>query len=332
MKTSIFDYDLPKSFIAQEPLEPRDSSKMMLYDRSNEKLEHRHFRNLVDYLGENDVLVVNNSKVIPARIIFYEGGKEREIFILRKIEQDMYSVMVRPGKYFVKGKKFDIQGEECEVVEVLGDGSRIIKTSSDLKKFGEMPLPPYISNKNVEFGKYQTVYAKEEGSVAAPTAGLHFTEELISKLIGKGIQMEQIMLHVGRGTFLPVKSERIEDHEMHSEYYELTEETAERLNNYKKSGKRIIAVGTTSVRVLESSFTSEKGFVPFAGETDIFISPGYKWKVVDSLITNFHLPKSTLLMLVSSFLGSVEKVHELYEVAKKNKYRFYSFGDCMFLV
>ncbi|MFH1534289.1 MAG: tRNA preQ1(34) S-adenosylmethionine ribosyltransferase-isomerase QueA [Nitrospirota bacterium] len=331
MKTSNFDYELPKSFVAQEPVELRDHSKMMIYNRSTGEPEHKHFYDLVDYLDENDVLVVNNSKVIPARILFDVDEKEKEIFILRRIDQDKYKVLVRPGKYFVKGKRFDVQGEECEITEVLSDGSRIVKTSAKLEKFGEMPLPPYISNKNVEFEKYQTVYAEKEGSVAAPTAGLHFTEELILKLIKKGVQIEYVMLHVGRGTFLPVKSEKIEDHEMHSEYFELTEETAERLNRHKKLGKRIVAVGTTSVRVLESSFDPEIGFVPFIGETDIFIHPGYKWKVVDSLITNFHLPKSTLLMLVSSFLGSVEKMHELYKIAKKEKYRFYSFGDCMFL-
>ncbi len=331
MKTKEFDFDLPKSFIAQKPIEPSDHSKMMVYDRAEDQVQHKQFTDLLDYLNDGDVLVVNNSKVIPARILFSVEGGEKEVFILRKVKDFEYRVLVRPGRFFGLGRRFSVGGNDCEVVEVLDDGSRLVRASSGLERHGEVPLPPYISNKEVEFDKYQTVYADKEGSVAAPTAGLHFTEDLISKIIAKGVNLEQVMLHVGRGTFLPVKSDDIEDHEMHSEYYELSEETASRLNKYKEDGRRIIAVGTTSVRVLESSYDDKKGFMPFSGETDIFISPGYKWRAVDSLITNFHLPKSTLLMLVSSFLGSVEKMHELYEVAKKEEYRFYSFGDCMFL-
>jgi S-adenosylmethionine:tRNA ribosyltransferase-isomerase len=331
MKTSEFDFELPKSFIAQAPVDPRDHSKMMAYDRQREKVEHKKFYDILEYLSENDVLVVNSSKVIPARVLFDVDGGEKEIFILRKIKDFEYRVLVRPGKFFSIDKEFDVKGVKCRVLEVLDDGSRLIKASGSLEKLGEVPLPPYISNKEVSFDKYQTVYADKEGSVAAPTAGLHFTEELITKIIQKGVKLEQVMLHVGRGTFLPVKSDEIEDHEMHSEYFELTDDAAERLNRYKVEGKRIIAVGTTSVRVLESSYRSESGFVAHSGETDIFISPGYEWCVVDALITNFHLPKSTLLMLVSSFLGSVEEMHELYEIAKKERYRFYSFGDCMFL-
>ncbi len=338
MKTSLFDYKLPERFIAQEPVSPRDHSKLMIYDSSSEGVYHKHFYNLLDNLNENDVLVINESKVIPARIIFYENLKECEIFLLRDIGEFTYKVLVRPGRFFKKHKKFLINDEIYgEIIEVLDDGTRVIKFNRDVKCLGKIPLPPYIKNSNTEFSKYQTVYAEREGSVAAPTAGLHFTNKLLENLKNKGVDVEKVLLHVGLGTFLPVKSEEIEDHKMHSEFYELPENVSNKLNIAKKKGKRIIAVGTTSVRVLESSYIKGKGFVSKCGETDIFIYPGYKWKTVDALVTNFHLPKSTLLMLVASFLESKgvkngqKKLLELYSLAKKKNYRFYSFGDAMFL-
>lgn len=333
MKTSLFDYNLPKRFIAQKPASPRDSSKMMVYDRRLDSLYHKNFYDLIDILGENDVLVVNQSKVIPARIIIKNEGKEQEIFLLRQLLNNAYRVLVRPGKAFLLNSRINLDEHTYGVVkEILEDGSRIIEFNDNIEKFGSVPFPPYIKNVDASESDYQTVYASQKGSVAAPTAGLHFTKELLRKLIIKGVKIEQVTLHVGRGTFLPVKSENIKDHKMHSERYELNEESAERLNNYKKQGKRIIAVGTTSVRVLESSYSQNKVFTAYKGETDIFIYPGYKWKAVDGLITNFHLPKSTLLMLVSSFIGSIEKMLDIYEIAKEKEYRFYSFGDCMLLL
>lgn len=338
MKTSLFDYKLPKRFIAQEPVSPRDSSKFMVYDTSNNVIVHKYFRDLSEILNKNDVLVINESKVIPARIIFFENLKEREVFLLRVIEENVYKVLVRPGKFFKKGKKFFINDDIFgEVLEVLDDGTRIIKFNNDVKHLGRIPLPPYIKNTDVEFSKYQTVYAEKEGSVAAPTAGLHFTNRLLEELKNEKIDVKKVLLHVGLGTFLPVSTENIEDHKMHSEFFELPKDVAEKLNVAKKINKRIIAVGTTSVRVLESCYDKNKGFIPRCDETDIFIYPGYKWKAVDALITNFHLPKSTLLMLVASFLESKgvkngqKKLLELYELAKENEYRFYSFGDAMFL-
>ena len=335
MKTSVFDYDLPKRFIAQEPASSRDHSKMMVFDRSTDRIQHKHFYDLLDLLDENDVLIVNKSKVIPARIIFEIDEKEREIFILRNLGDNKFKVLVRPGRFFKIGRKFHLDDVVFgEVEKVFDDGARIIQFNDKIDRFGEVPLPPYITNHDVEFSKYQTVYADPEGSVAAPTAGLHFTGELIQSLIKKGVCIEEVVLHVGRGTFLPVSTDDIRDHVMHSEYFELTDDTARRLDSHRKNGKRLIAVGTTSVRVLESSFVEGKGFIPNSKETDIFIYPGYKWKAVDALITNFHLPKSTLLMLVASFLNDndVEKTKELYELAKEQNYRFYSFGDCMFLL
>jgi len=337
IKTSDFDYDLPKDFIAQDPLPSRDSSKLLVFDSKSGEVCHRHFRDIVDYLGKDDALVVNRSKVIPARVTFEVNGAEKEVFLLRKKGENVYRSLVRPGDFFTLGRKFKIHGIEGEVLEIFEDGTRLVSFSGDVLKEGHVPLPPYIKNQNVDFERYQTVYAKEAGSVAAPTAGLHFTDGLIDKLVENGVEFEEVILHVGRGTFLPIITENIQDHVMHSEFYELSSNTASSLNAYLNEGKRVVAVGTTSVRVLESVF--DDGFEACSGETDIFIYPGsYQWKVVNSLITNFHLPKSTLIMLVASFLESkgiedpVAKVLDLYEIAKKENYRFYSFGDAMLII
>lgn len=342
MRLADFDYDLPKSFIAQDPATPRDSSKLLIYDTANDRVIHSVFRDIVSYLSEDDVLVVNRSKVIPARMKFVIGGKEVEVFRLDNGKNDIYKCLVRPGRVFRDGFVFDVNKKlsGC-VVCVNEDGTRDIKFSGgdvlrEIEKVGEPPFPPYITSTKARFERYQTVYSVEKGSVASPTAGLHFTEGLLGKIKDKGVSIRTVLLHVGLGTFLPVKTDRIEDHVMHSEFYEIDGSTSAFLNKAKKDGERIVAVGTTSVRVLENSF--KKGaFVSACEETDIFIYPGYKWKVVDALVTNFHLPKSTLLMLVASFLehkgvkNGTKKILELYKIAKKNGYRFYSFGDAMFI-
>ena len=347
-KTEDFNYSLPKKFIAQNPVSPRDISKLLVFDTSKNLISHKKFFEISDFLRSGDVLVINVSKVIPARIVFYENGSEREIFLLKDCGYSSYQAMVRPGKIFKVGRCFEIsKGVECCVKEILEDGTRIIefisrnkrrKISRMIEEIGKIPFPPYVSETSASPEQYKTVYAKSKGSVAAPTAGLHFTTGLIRKLEDRGIVIKEVLLHVSRGTFLPVKSEYVHEHKMHSESFTLNEETADYLNNAKKEGRRIIAVGTTTVRVLESCYASKNGFVPQSGETDIFIYPGkYRWKTVDALITNYHLPKSTLLMLVASFLegkgikNPVKKLMDLYELAKKEKYRFYSFGDAMFL-
>ncbi|OGJ42183.1 tRNA preQ1(34) S-adenosylmethionine ribosyltransferase-isomerase QueA [Candidatus Peregrinibacteria bacterium RIFCSPLOWO2_02_FULL_39_10] len=342
MRTSLFDYNLPKEFIAKNPLIPRDSSKLLIYDSSKNKVFHKHFYDLKNLLSNNDLLVLNRSKVIPARILFDIDGGKKEIFILKKLDDGKFRVLVKPGKFFKTGKIFNLNKKvSCEVVGINEDGSRIVKANTDLiefsMKFGTVPLPPYIKDSSAKDSQYQTVYAKEKGSVAAPTAGLHFTKPLLNILKNKGVSIETVLLHVGQGTFTPVTTEDISKHKMHAEEFEVSETAAKRLNEAKKNGKRIIAVGTTSVRVLESCY--KNGFKPKFGETNIFIYPGnYKWKAVDVLITNFHLPKSTLIMLVASFLENkgvknpVQKILELYESAKKNNYRFYSFGDAMMII
>ncbi|MBT3865131.1 tRNA preQ1(34) S-adenosylmethionine ribosyltransferase-isomerase QueA [Candidatus Peregrinibacteria bacterium] len=345
MKLSDFDYDLPKSYIAQSPVVPRDSSQMLVYDSSEDVVEHRAFRDVLDYLNSGDVLVVNRSKVIPARILFSIEGKDVEIFRAKKVGDSVHECLVKPGKIFQEGFEFEVSnGLMGKVVAINPDGTRNIEFSKSggdvneaLDDAGEAPFPPYITERTASFDQYQTVYSREKGSTAAPTAGLHFTEELLRKVKEKGLDVETVLLHVGLGTFQPVKVEHLQDHQMHSEGFEFTEELAAKLNKAKSEGRRIIAVGTTTVRVLESCFVDGR-FVSKNGETDIFIYPGYKWNAVDSLITNFHLPKSTLIMLVASFLehkGSsdgVSKIMELYETAKENNYRFYSFGDAMFIL
>lgn len=347
-KTDDFSYSLPKKFIAQNPVVPRDKSKLMVFDTVKDQVLHKKFFEIEDFLREGDVIVVNVSKVIPARIIFENDGKKRELFLLKKISGNEYQVLVKPGKIFKIGALFELNKEiSFEVKEILEDGSRVVKFymkngildfDQVLPTVGQVPFPPYVTETKANPDQYQTVYAKLAGSVAAPTAGLHFTDELIAKLKQKGVLFEEVILHVNRGTFLPVKAEFIKDHKMHSESFVLSEQTAVRLNKAKQNGQRIIAVGTTSVRVLETCYNEIDGFVGQESDTDIFIYPGrYKWKAVDALITNYHLPKSTLLMLVASFLENksvenpVERLFELYEIAKKEHYRFFSFGDAMFI-
>ena len=339
MKTSDFDYYLPEELIAQTPLYPRDTSRMLVFDRENEQVYHQHFYDIIDHLNAGDVLVRNNTKVLPARMFgFTENGGKVEVLLLKRFDLNEWEVLVKPGKKAKPGVKLIVSNElSLEVLSVIEEsGGRRVKFFYDgvfedvLSRVGEMPLPPYIVTKLADQGRYQTVYAKTDGSAAAPTAGLHFTEELIEKIKAKGVEIIDVLLHVGLGTFRPVKSDDILSHHMHSEYYEVDEYAAERINLAKKEGRRVIAVGTTSVRTLESA-SDENGFIkPIKAETEIFIYPPYKFKCVDALITNFHLPKSTLLMLVSS-LSTREKMLEIYEMAVKEKYRFFSFGDCMFI-
>lgn len=342
MKTSDFNYELPQELIAQTPVEPRDSSKMLVYNQKTKLIEHKIFRDILDYLTPNDCLVFNRSRVIPARIYGHREGKEKEvveILLLKKIDLQEYECLVKPGKKFKIGSVVVFsENLTAEVVSICETGERILHfnvkngepVEAEFDRIGEMPLPPYITQKLKDKSRYQTVYAKEEGSSAAPTAGLHFTKDLIDKIKAKGIQCEEVVLHVGLGTFRPVKVDNVENHIMHSEEYFVDSETAKRLTNAKAQGKRIIAVGTTSVRTLET-VTDEKGVVHAGhGTTQIFIYPPYKFKAVDSLITNFHLPESTLLMLVSSLIGK-EELFRCYDLAIKQKYRFFSFGDCMFI-
>lgn len=344
MLTSDFDYELPKKFIAQNPAVPRDHSRLMVYDVKSDTVFHKRFFEVGEFLSAGDVLVVNRSKVVPARIIFKVGDSEAEIFLLGEVGDSCYEALVRPGKKFEAGFEIRVDADlVCRVEKINSDGSRVLKFSGigDLKKklrdLGQMPLPPYIDSSKADSSQYQTVYAREEGSVAAPTAGLHFTESLIRNLEGRGVHFAEVVLHVGRGTFLPVKTARVEDHFMHEEFFEMDAHTAQLLNKAKNDGRRIVAVGTTSVRVLESNFRGE--FVAQKGVTNIFIHPGGRaCRAIDALITNFHLPKSTLIMLVASFLESrgvadpVSKILNLYEIAKEHDYRFYSFGDAMLIV
>jgi len=337
MQTADFDYELPPELIAQSPAHPRDASRLLVYCEG--KVSHHTFHELPDLLQPTDVLVINETKVIPARLQTLEG---KEVFLSRKAalqdgEGEIWECLVRGGKFFQPGMQFEI-GEDLrgEVLEILPSGERLIRFHSAdfhaaLDKYGFTPLPPYIHQTAQRIPEYQTVYAKKEGSVAAPTAGLHFTPEIFSKLAEKGIAVEKITLHVGVGTFAPVKVDEIEKHEMHSEVFELSVEVASRLNQYKKEGRRIIAVGSTSCRVLESCANESGELIPRSGETDIFIYPGYRFRFIDAMLTNFHLPKSTLIMLVAALIGR-EKILGLYEIAKREKYRFYSFGDAMLLL
>ena len=342
MKTSDFYYDLPQELIAQTPLAKRDTSRMLVYNKDSGEICHKHFFDIVDYLTENDVLVMNRSRVIPARLYGHRVGKSEEvveILMLKKLELNTYECLVKPGKKFKQGNVIEFSDNLTgEVKEILPTGERVIcfnvKDNSplevELDKIGEMPLPPYIKEKLSEKNRYQTVYAKEEGSSAAPTAGLHFTEDILNKLKEKGVQIEEVVLHVGLGTFRPVQVDNVESHIMHSEEYFVDKDTAQRLNDAKTAGKRIVAVGTTSVRTLETVATQNGEIIAGHGNTNIFIYPPYKFKFVDSLITNFHLPESTLLMLVSSLMGK-ENMEKCYAEAIKERYRFFSFGDCMFI-
>lgn len=340
MKTSDFDYYLPEEQIAQTPAEPRDSSRLLVYDREKDEIYHKHFYDIVDFLKEGDVLVRNNTKVLPARIFAYtENGGKVEVLLLKRFNLTDWEVLVKPGKKARIGAKLTVSQELSLVVTDIFEesGSRKVTFNFDgvfedvISRIGEMPLPPYITEKLKDKERYQTVYAKVDGSAAAPTAGLHFTDALFEKIKAKGVEVVDVLLHVGLGTFRPVKADNVLEHHMHSEYYEIGEEAAERINKAKKEGRRIIAVGTTSVRTLESA-ADENGFVkPVKGNTEIFIYPPYKFKCVDALITNFHLPKSTLIMLVASLTGR-EKILDIYKTAVEEKYRFFSFGDAMLIV
>ncbi len=340
MKTSDFDYYLPEELIAQTPVYPRDSSRLLVYDSKKDQVYHEHFYDIKKYLKKGDVLVRNNTKVLPARMFAYtENGGRVEVLLLKRFNLNEWEVLVKPGKKAKPHVKLTINEElSLEVLSVIEEaGSRRVRFEFNgvfediISRVGEMPLPPYIKEKLNDQGRYQTVYAKVDGSAAAPTAGLHFTDELIEELKGQGVEIVDVLLHVGLGTFRPVKADDVSEHHMHSEYYEIGAEAAEKINLAKREGRRVIAVGTTSVRTLES-VADENGFVKECkGNTEIFLYPPYKFKCVDGLVTNFHLPKSTLVMLVSC-MSSREKVLELYNLAVKEKYRFFSFGDaCLFL-
>ena len=342
MKTHDFWYDLPEELIAQTPLAKRDESRLLVLDRKQNTVSHRVFKDITEYLNKGDVLVINDSRVIPARLIGIksDSGINVEVFLLKSIELDVWEVMTYPGRRTKPGTVIIFgDGKLCaEILEVTESGNRIAKFTYDKKyslmslfdEIGNMPLPPYIKEKLEDKSRYQTVYAKHDGSSAAPTAGLHFTNELFEKLKEKGVEIAPVMLHVGLGTFRPVKVDKLEEHVMHSEYFSVSEESAEKINRCKQNGGRVIAVGTTSCRTLES-ISDENGRVnAMSGDTGIFIYPGYKFKTVDALITNFHLPESTLMMLVSA-LYSREKIMAAYKIAVDEKYRFFSFGDAMFI-
>lgn len=338
-KKSDFYYDLPEELIAQTPIEPRDCSRLLVYDRKSDKIEHRIFKDVLSYLNEGDVLVINDTKVLPARLFARTpNGGAMEVLLLKRLDIDEWEVLVKPGRKAAVGKTLKIGDELSLTVKGITDsGERIVKFEYDgvfeeiLQRIGTMPLPPYIKEKLKDKNRYQTVYARKEGSAAAPTAGLHFTPQLLKAIEDKGVKIARILLHVGLGTFRPVKEDVITDHKMHSEYYEIGEEAVKVINAAKREGRRVIAVGTTSVRTLETA-ADENGFVKAeSGNTQIFIYPPYNFKCVDALITNFHLPESTLIMLVSALAGR-EKTLELYRLAVEERYRFFSFGDAMMVL
>ena len=344
LKTSDFYYDLPEELIAQSPSSERDMCRLMVVDRKSKTLDHKIFKDIIDYLRPEDILVVNSSKVIPARLLgtTHKTGSPMELLLLRMDESGKWETLVRPGKRAKVGASFDFGGIlTATVTDVVDGGNRMVRFDYDTEKYkniyevldlvGNMPLPPYITKKLEKKDDYQTVYARTEGSAAAPTAGLHFTEELLERIKEKGVGYAEVTLHVGLGTFRPVKVDKIEEHLMHAEHFSLDEATAEAINERRRRGGRIIAVGTTSCRVLES-VTDESGVVhAMDGDTAIFIYPGYTYKAVDALITNFHLPESTLIMLVSALAGK-ERVMDAYHTAVREKYRFFSFGDAMLIV
>lgn len=340
MQLEDFDYDLPKELIAQHPCDRRDECRLMVMDKKTGEVEHKIFKDIVDYLNEGDCLVLNDTRVLPARLIGSKvktGGK-MELLLLRRIDANTWETLVKPGKRAKVGAEFEFGDGilKARIKSIGEDGNRIVEFKYDgifeeiLDKLGQMPLPPYITEELEDNEEYQTVYSKNNGSAAAPTAGLHFTNELLDKIRAKGVKTVFLTLHVGLGTFRPVKVENIEEHHMHSEYYILSKESADIINNTRKNGGRIISVGTTSTRTLET-IADENGVVrEQSGWTDIYIYPGYKYKIVDALITNFHLPKSTLVMLVSA-LSSRENILNAYKIAVENRYRFFSFGDAMFI-
>lgn len=341
MKKSDFYYDLPEDLIAQTPIEPRNHSRLLKLDRRTGEAEHSHFYNLCAYLKKGDLLVVNDSRVIPARIYGEreDTGSFIEFLLLEQKENNKWEILCRPGKKAKPGTRFVFGGGllKAEITDVLDDGNRIAAFECEesifaaLDEIGQMPLPPYIKEKLQDKERYQTVYSHELGSAAAPTAGLHFTKEMLAEIEAMGVNIAYVTLHVGLGTFRPVKEENVLDHKMHSEHYELPERTARLINETKKNGGRVIAVGTTSCRTLESVATFKGEIVPCEGYTDIFIYPGYEFKVLDGLITNFHLPESTLIMLVSAFFG-YENTMNAYKLAVQERYRFFSFGDAMLIV
>ena len=340
MKTSDFYYDLPHELIAQTPLKNRAKSRVLLLDKKTGEMEDKIFEDIVDYIKPGDTLVLNDTKVLPARLFGHREGKEEaiEVLLLKQKEDDIWQTLVKPGKKLQIGTKIVFKEGllSASVIDILEDGQRVIKFEYNgifneiLDELGTMPLPPYITEKLDDKDRYQTVYCKHIGSAAAPTAGLHFTEEILEKLKQKGVNLVYVTLHVGLGTFRPVKVEKIEEHKMHSEYFVIDENACNIINDTKRNGKRVIAVGTTSCRVLESATDNDGKIHPMAKETDIFIYPGYKFKMLDALITNFHLPESTLIMLVSSLAGK-DNIMRAYKHAVDDKYRFFSFGDCMFI-
>ena len=340
IKTSDFYYDLPERLIAQHPLDVRSASRLMVLDKKTGEIIHRHFSDIKDYLNRGDVLVINNTRVIPARLLGVRSdtGSAVEILLLKRLSEKEWEAIVRPGKKVKPGKRFTfIEGElEAECMEVFPDGNRRIRFDYDgiweevLDRAGTMPLPPYIHEQLQDRERYQTVYSKIEGSAAAPTAGLHFTDELLEEIRAMGVEIAEVTLHVGLGTFRPVKVDDVEEHEMHSEWYSFDKTASDIIRKARAEGRRIISVGTTSTRVLETVASADPQMMPVTGNTNIFIYPGYEFKCVDSLITNFHLPESTLIMLVSALAGK-EHVLNAYAEAVKEEYRFFSFGDAMFI-
>ncbi len=341
MKTSDFDYYLPEELIAQTPLQKRDASRLLVYDRESKQIEHKVFSNILDYLNPGDALVLNKTRVIPARLYGFkkDTGAKIEFLLLKRISGDDWEVILKPGRKAKIGTIF-IFGDgklQAEIISIIEDGGRIVRFSYEgvfeeiLDEIGLVPLPPYITEKLEDKERYQTVYSKIKGSAAAPTAGLHFTQELLNKIEQKGIKIVYVLLHVGLGTFRPVKEEDLANHIMHEEYYQLSKEAADALNETRGNGGRIVVVGTTCVRVLETLGKDDGTISEGSGNTSIFISPGYKYKMVDALITNFHLPKSTLIMLVSALMGREETLN-MYEIAVAERYRFFSFGDACLII
>lgn len=340
MKTADFDYELPQELIAQDPLEQRDSSRLLILDKKTGERTHRIFHDIIDYLHEGDCLVINNTKVIPARLIGEREGTcgKVEVLLLKRKTDNVWETLVKPGKKARPGMRLSFGGGllHAEVQEVVDEGNRLIRFEYEgifeeiLDQLGQMPLPPYITHQLKDKNRYQTVYAKYEGSAAAPTAGLHFTEELLQKIQEKGVKIARVTLHVGLGTFRPVKVDDVTQHHMHTEFYHVSQEAADIINETKKQGGRVICVGTTSCRTIESAADGQGVVQATEGDTDIFIYPGYQFKVLDCLITNFHLPESTLLMLVSALAGK-ENIMAAYKEAVEMKYRFFSFGDAMFI-
>ncbi len=339
LSTKMFDYYLPQELIAQTPAEPRDHSRLLVYNRADKSTEHRHFFDITEYLHSGDALVINDTRVLPARLFgTTENGGAMQVLLLNRRDRDTWEVLVKPGKKARIGAKITFSQElACTVTDILDDGQRLVRFEYKgvfeeiLDRLGQMPLPPYITERLEDKERYQTVYSRQVGSAAAPTAGLHFTKELLEKIEAMGVEIIPVLLHVGLGTFRPVKVEDVSEHKMHSEFYCITEQSAQKINAVKERGGRIFAVGTTSTRVLETAADDGGRVKPCSGWTDIFIYPGYRFKCVDCLITNFHLPQSTLIMLVSA-LCSREEILKVYQTAVEEKYRFFSFGDAMLIL